>query len=203
MTSLAVSTPPRAQMDAWRRQIGHRHRVADDRGPRPFAVVSYLLRGVDANPRFVDLRRLLLVALFDERLATGQLVTRLVGVAGTVTLDGLHFGGPDLSRLDKDLRLAPAAGGRGTRLDAAEGTLLEFALGLERFFERCARHPYFPRGRTPRLPQCDGQADAGVIDLASFPKRQVIACDSPERDLVGHFGSTTFNLYQTRFHVAR
>ena len=123
-------------MQAWRRQLGQRARLAERIGPRPFAVVSYRVRGPVIGGH-VTLRQLTLVALFDERLESGELATRLVGVAGTVEADGVRFGGPALSRFDKNLRLAPAAGGRGARLDAADAEFLSFALQLERFLERC------------------------------------------------------------------
>ena len=73
-------------------------------------------------------------------------------MAGTIEADGVRFGGPALSRFDKNLRLAPVAGGHGARLDAADAEFLSFALQLERFLERCSRHPYVPRCRIPRLP---------------------------------------------------
>ncbi len=200
-------SPPFADlMHVWRRQIGHRHTLAGERGPRPFAVIGHLVRGPLIEDRYVPLRQLTLTALFDQRLNTGELATRLVGVGGAVTNDGLRFGGVDLSRFDKDLRLAPATGRRGARLDAADGEFCEHALALERYLERCARHPFMPRRSVPRLPTIEADAelnDACMIDVSMLPKRQVITLDSPERDLVGRSGTTTFDLVNTRFRVAR
>jgi hypothetical protein len=193
-------------MHAWRRQIGHRHTLAGERGPRPFAVVGHRIRGPLVDDRYVLLRHLTLTALFDQRLDTGELATRLVGVGGMVTADGLRFGGPDLSRFDKDLRLAPATGRHGARLDAADGEFFEYALALERFLERCAHHPFMPRRAVPRLPVVEFGAEAKnvcFIDVSTLPKRQVIPLDSPERDLVGRSGTTAFDLMNTRFRVAR
>lgn len=193
------------RMAIWRRQIGHRHALAQERGPRPFAVVSYRVQGALVEDRYIPLRRLTLVALYDLRLDDGSLATRLVGVAAAVEPDGLRFGGVRLARFDKDLRLAPARGRVGARLDSADGEFFEFALSLERYLERCARHPYMPRARVPRLPALElgTIADAAsLVDVTTFPKRQVIQLTAPEHDLVGRFGTTTFDFYHTRFRVA-
>lgn len=193
-------------MHAWRRQIGHRHTLAGERGPRPFAIVGYRIRGPLVDDRYVLLRHLTLTSLFDQRLDTGELATRLVGVGGMVTSDGLRFGGVDQSRFDKDLRMAPATGRHGARLDAADGEFFEYALALERFLERCARHPFMPRRSMPRLPVIEAGAevnDGCFIDVSTLPKRQVISLGSPERDLVGRSGTTAFDLMNTRFRVAR
>lgn len=206
---MIVSTPTAPGLDrmhAWRRQIGHRHALAGERGPRPFAVVSYLVRGLLIEDRYVHPRQLVLTALFDERLPTGELATRFVGVGASVEPDGLHFGGVERSRFDKDLRLAPTKGRRGARLDAADGEFFEFALSLERFLERSARHPFMPRRPVPRLPVIETGAemnDTCLIDVSTLPKRQVITLGSPERDLVGRSGTTAFDLVNTRFRVAR
>lgn len=197
---------PLELMQAWRRQLGQRARLAERHGPRPFAVVGYRAHGsiIDGC---VPLRHLMLVALYDERNNDGSLSTRLVGVAGDVSADGLRFGGPTLSRFDKDLRLAPAAGGRGRRLNAADTDLLSYAMQLERYLERCARHPYMPRRRIPRLPPAPAVGllggSAAVIDLTSLPKRQVLSLSAPRDDLQGTFGSTQFDFYHTRFRVDR
>jgi hypothetical protein len=193
-------------MQAWRRQLGQRARRAERIGPRPFAVLGYQTVG----PVFhgcVELRHLTLVALFDERCPSGDLATRLVGVAGCVNGYGLSFGGPSLSRFDKNLRLAPTAGGRGARLDTADRDSMSFALQLERYLERCSRHPYVPRRRIPHLPVLvpGGQVayDRCLVDLNSLPKRQVLPVESLARDLCDHCGTTVFDFYHTRFHVAR
>jgi hypothetical protein len=197
---------PTELMQAWRRQLGQRARRAERIGPRQFTVVSYRI----SEPVFhgcVELRHLTLFALFDERCPSGDLATRLVGVAGSVTAYGLSFGGPSLSRFDKNLRLAPTIGGHGARLDTADRELMSFALQLERYLERCSRHPYVPRRRIPHLPVLvPGRLlmnDRCLIDLNSLPKRQVLPVESLARDLCGHCGTTVFDFYHTRFHVAR
>lgn len=197
--------PTTDRMHVWRRQIGHRHTLAGERGPRPFAVISYLVRGSLVDDRYVPLRQLTLTALFDERLGSGELATRLVGVGASVEHDGLHFGGTERSRFDKDLRLAPATARRGARLDTTDGEFFEFALSMERFLERCARHPHMPRRRVPRLPVLDDTLDAKescFVDVTTLPKRQVITLASPEHDLVGRLGTTVFDFVNTRFRVA-
>lgn len=198
-----IGTPPATDlMQAWRRQIGSREPTATARGPRPFVVIGYRRREASLG-EFAPLRELTMIALYDERTDDGRLATRLVGVGGCVDADGLRFGGPDLTRFDKDLRLAPAAGGRGRRLDAADGALLAYALQLERFLERSARHPYMPRGRVPRLPVVVEEVvdrDSSVT-LRSLPKRQILRLDSPRTELCGRFQTTAFDFYHTRFRT--
>lgn len=205
MTS-AVALSSTELMQAWRRQLGQRARTAERLGPRPFAILGYRVRGslVDGC---VPLKNLTLVTLFDELSNDGVLSTRLIGVAGSIVAGILRFGGPELTRFEKDLRLAPAAGARGARLDTADGEFLSYALQLERFLERCARHPYVPRRRMPHLPVVpEGDAsldDTCLVELTTLPKRQVLALNSPRADLRGRFGTTEFDFHQTRFRVGR
>jgi hypothetical protein len=193
------------RMAMWRRQIGQRHLLAVERGPRPFAVVSYRVQGRLVADRYIPLRRLTLVALFDHWLDDGRLATRLIGVAAGADSNGLEFGGVRRSRFEKDLRLAPTRGPVGARLDALDGEFFDFAISLERYLERCARHPYMPRARVPRLPTLKagvGTDETSLVDLATLPKRQVIRLTTPERDLVGRIGPTMFDFVNTRFRVA-
>lgn len=191
------------RMSDWRKQIGFRHELAARRGPRPFAVLPYLARGPVIADRYLELRNLHLVAHYDQTLPDGELATRLVGVACRKEADELHVGGPDLTKFDKDLRLAPAAGRRGARLDAADGEFFDFALSLERALERFARHPYAPRRRVPRLPDVTTDARGRfTVDLSALPKRQVRAIDAPERDLVGRAGTSWFDYVNTRIRAA-
>ncbi len=203
--SSGLASPAADVMHAWRRQIGHRHVLAQQRGPRPFCVVSYRVRGRPVDGRYVRLRDLTLVALYDELVDGGELITRLVGVAASISAGGLCLGGIELSRFDKDLRRAPGLGRCGARLDAGDGEFCEFALALENYLERCARHPHMPRRSAPRLPVVDAAVadDSWLVDVTTLPKRQVIRLDSPQRDLVGCVGTTTFDFYHTRFRVAR
>lgn len=192
-------------MQLWRRQVGRRERAASTRGPRPFAVLGYRLPGVAVASSLAELRRLTLVALYDAYDDQGKLQTRVVGVGGAMDGEGLRFGGVDLARFDKDLRLAPTAGGRGLRFDAADGELLIFSLGLERHLERCSRYPHAPRRRSPQLPSpaaVEGAAGLTLVDLTSIPKRQVLKFDSAARDLVGRVGAILFDFANTRFRVA-
>lgn len=206
LTAASVVTSPLELMQAWRRQIGQRARLAERHGPRPLAVVSYRFRGpvVDGC---VPLRNLTLVAIFDEWSSSGALATRLVGVGGNVEAGGVRFGGPTLSRFDKDLRLAPSDGGRGPRHDTADGDFLSFTLQLERYLERCARHPFMPRRAIPRLPVLSdeglGSSADCLVDLSTLSRRQVLAIDNPATDLRGRFGTTEFDFYHTCFRVGR
>lgn len=199
-------TSEKETVQLWRRQVGQRARLAEGHGPRSLAVVSYLVRGPIADDRHVDLRQLTLVALFDERSSDGELLTRLVGIGGAADDSGLRFGGPDLSRFDKNLKEPPVRNGKGARFDASGGELLAFALQLECYLQRAARHPYVPRRRVPPLPvlsACDVENGPNVrIDLGTLRKRQIITLDSPARDLSGRYGTTEFDFYRTRFRAA-
>lgn len=191
-------------LQCWRRQIGRVAHATDRRGVRPFLIVSYRLRGPLAQSASVDLRQSTLVALFDERLASGRLATRLVGVSGNLAADRLRFGGAELIRFDKDLRLYPAPGGPGPRLDPQQGQLLAWALQLDRYLERCARYPYYPRRRVPHLPQLASERasdGATLVDFCGVHKRQVITYSSVD-DLRGRAGSTDFDFYSTRYSRA-
>jgi hypothetical protein len=193
-------------MHEWRRQVGHRHVVAAQRGPRPFAILGFKTKGEPDYEANIALPKLTLIAVFDAYDDHGELQTRVVGVGGALESGHLRFGGDDLARFDKDLRLAPTAGGRGHRFDAGDGELLALALRLERHLERCARHPHYPRRRSPRLPLLAADQGAAVgeaiVNLTSLPKRQVLAFDTPARDLVGRSGVTSFDFVHTRFHAA-
>lgn len=206
MTTTALNLPPTELMQAWRRQLGQRARVAERHGPRPFAVIGYRIRGPVLDG-CVPLKNLTLVALFDELSSTGTLATRLIGVAGCIEAGGVRFGGPALSRFEKDLRLAPAAGGRGPRLDTTDAEFLSFALQLEQYLERCSRHPYVPRRRVPRLPVLPEEGftsvEGGLVELTSLPKRQILPLSSPRDDLRGRCVTTEFDFYDTRFRVGR
>ncbi len=192
-------------MHEWRRQIGYRYTLAGERGPRPFAVLGYLVRGPLVEGRYVSLRHLTLVALFDHQLEDGRLATRLVGVAGVAKVDGLSFGGREHARFDKNLRLAPVRGSSGARLSTTNGSFFEFALALERYLERCSRHPYMPRRSIPQLPvlaESGPMCPSPLVDLKCIPKRQVISLASPTHDLVGRAGATEYDLVNTRFRLA-
>jgi hypothetical protein len=193
-------------MHEWRRQIGHRHVIAAERGPRPFAVLGFKTKGDLGFGAGIALRKLTLIAVYDAYDDQGELQTRVVGVGGILDGGRLCFGGVGLARFDKDLRLAPTAGGRGPRFDAADGELLAVALRLERHLERCAPHPHYPRRRSPRLPLLAADQGAAtsevIVSLVSLPKRQVLAFETPDRDLVGRSGTASFDFVHTRFRVA-
>lgn len=186
----------------WRRQIGGSQRRTSPHPVRPFVIVSYVIR---RNPRrwpLVDLNDITLVALFDEQLASGRLATRLTGICGCQTNQGLQFGGPEQCRFDKDLRLRPILGGRGASFDPGRGDLLAFALQLDRYLERVARYPFYPRRRVPLLPTLAPAGDhsrSALVDVSLVRKRQVITC-ADTTALWGTQGTTSFDFYHTRFH---
>lgn len=217
-------------LQRWRRQIAGRIELAERRGVRPFALVGYRVHG-SASESLVPLERLSFVTLFDERGDDDRLLTRLVGVRARLERGKLMVGGPELTLFDKDVRLPPGAG-CGRQLDTRDAELCELALGWEQHLERVNRHAHYPRRGTLRWPTwwCDvGSLPAGVesrnhngvdllafdtaimlrlpirrifADLARLPKRQVIACDAPQRALQGSSGPLTFDFFQTRFRRA-
>lgn len=221
---------PSQILQRWRRQIAGRKELAERRGIRPFALVGYRVQGVEFGP-LVPLERLSFVALYDERADDDRLHTCLVGVRPRIESGKLTIGGPELSLFDKDVR-SPPGNGRGRQLDAGDVELCELALGWEQHLERVNRHPHYPRRNTLRWPAwwCDvNSLAAGVesrnhngvdliafdtaitlsipmrrifADLTGLPKRQVIACDAPQRALQGSSGPLTFDFLHTRFRRA-
>lgn len=229
MSTLESPAPHTAVIQSWRRQIGSRARLADQRGPRPYVLVSYQLREVPVDG-LVPLNRITFVSMFDQRIDDGATATWVLGFGAQVLSDGVQFGGLAASRFCKDLRLSPTCGGPGRRLDAANRDTAEAALSWERHIERHARHPHYPRRVTPRMPDVwvsvPGSSSSSTtvrrcntlllvplarsatrpteisdyyIDLTSFPKRQVIGVDDPSKALCGQSGEVSFDLYHSRF----
>ncbi len=109
-------------------------------------------------------------------------------MTGDIKEEGLSFGGIELARFDKNLRLGPVCGRGGARLSTADGSFFEFALSLERSLERCAGHPYMPRRAAPQFPVLGiigAPRNSLLVDLKCLPKRQVIRLTSPAHDLEG------------------
>lgn len=215
-------------LQQWRRQIGCRMHHMLRQGPRPHALLSYRLHA-EPEHGLVPLNRITFFVMFDEWRVDSQeerqLVTHFRGFSADVIHGRVRLGGAELCRLDKDLRRAPVVGGRGTRLDAIDSGLIETALAWERSLERHSRHPHYPRRQTPKLPSLwsstnessaeeDGfrhlapweeAVDAGVlatqvlVDVRSFPKRQVFCLSNVSRDLRGRSGCIEFDFCSSRF----
>lgn len=185
----------------WQQQFGRASRRSGHPTIRPFAIVSYLVRRQPRRWPLVDLRDVTLVALFDEPLASGRLATRLVGVGGRMTASGLEFGGPELCRFDKDLCLRPVPGGRGACFDPTRRPLLALALQLNRYLERCARYPSYPRRDTPCLPvhvSQKAQCDSSLVDFSRVRQRQVITF-ATGGGLRGQRADCAYDFHTTRF----
>lgn len=190
-------------MHDWRQQIGRASRQTVNPAVRAFAVVSYLIRRQPRRWPLVDLRDVTFVALFDEQLSSGRLATRLVGIGGRVTARGLEFGGPELCRFDKDLRLRPAPGGRGACFDPVQGHLLALALQLDRYLERCARYSHYPRRHAPRLPAIVSptqQPASTLVDFSLVRQRQVVACTTTGH-LHGRSEGLSYDFHTSRFRA--
>lgn len=223
-SSRAASEPPSATVSAvlqrWRRQIASRSELAEQRGPRPFALVGYRVSG-RTEDTLVPLDRLSFVALFDERDNDDRLDTRFLAARVCGDAAGIRVGGVDQTLFDKNIRLAPASQS-GSRLDPHDAALCELAFGWEQYLERINRHPHYPRRNSIRWPQWHAEvmpsASAGTTqlvhwdtavaqrlpvlkvwaDVAGLPKRQIIA-GAPRRVLCGIHGSVTFDLFHSRF----
>ena len=215
-------------LQQWRRQIGCRMHHMLRQGPRPHAILSYRLHAEPENG-LVPLNRITFFVLFDEWRLDSQedrhLVTHFRGFSATVVNGSVHLGGAHLCRLAKDLRRSPVVGGRGARLDALDSGLLETALAWERSLERHSRHPHYPRRREPKLPAlwCSTNDSSArqdgfrllapveeallsgasptkvLVDVRSFPKRQVFCLSNVSRDLRGRSGCIEFDFCSSRF----
>lgn len=143
-----VSPPALRRSGKWRRQIGCRSR----RGRRPYGALGWL---TDTPPigGLVDVERLTLVLLHEERQQGNCRVLRLAGFSGQRIPWGVKFGGPEGSRFEKDLGLPPKAGARGRRIDLANHQLLRLGLALDRLSRRQRRHRRMPEGTQLTLPK--------------------------------------------------
>jgi len=213
---------------AWRRQVACRERLADERGPRPFILIGHRIRGTISDS-LVPLDRLAFLVMFDERAEDDRLMTRLMGFRPAFAAAGIRIGGADQHLFEKDVRLAPTHERGGRRLELADSELTETALNWEQHLERLNRHPHYPRRNILRWPSwwcsvAEGSSTTTVrahhgkslvpleeaiaaelpiatvyADLEKLPKRQVLACDTPSRALVGQAGLVTFDLFHSRF----
>ena len=99
----------------------------------------------------IEVEKLTLVLLYDDRIRGGQCTLRLAGYAGSRVPWGVHFGGRTNCRFLKDLMLQPVASGQGYRLDLSDDKLLWLALGLERQLSGHPRSSVRARPLLPRL----------------------------------------------------
>jgi len=145
MTLLSQPTP----LDQWRRRLGDKgSRRAQ---PRPFGALGYLAGGsVLEGP--IEISKLVLVVLYDERGRDGRCALRLAGYGGTQVPWGVKWGGAEQCRFFKDLRLEPVPEARGARLDANRTELLRLGLQLQRDLDRHYRYRQLAARRTPMLP---------------------------------------------------
>lgn len=167
-TPAADPTVTSALFQTWRRQIACREQLADERGPRPFALIGFRIRGGSTAPsmKLVPFERLSFLAMFDERSDDDRMSTRLLGLRPSLGSEGIQIGGTELCLFDRDVRCAPAVGATGRRLDLADTALMETALGWERFLERVGSHPHYPRRSVLRWPTwwCTvAQVPSGVV----------------------------------------
>jgi hypothetical protein len=146
MTTLAQSS----LIARWKHRFGGQHRNRAQ--PRPLAALGYLVNG-PVIEGLVEIENFVLVVLYDAPLAAGRLALRLAGFSGARMPWGVAWGGPQQSKLFKDLLLRPLPGARGERLDANRPRLLGLALQLERELRRRSRRRCSCRRRRLQLPR--------------------------------------------------
>jgi hypothetical protein len=182
-------------IDRWRQRIQRRRRAQQ---PRPLAALGYLTIGSVVDD-LIEIEKLVLVVQHDEILPDGRCALRLAGFSGASVPWGVQWGGPDQSRLYKDLRLQPMPGARGLRADTANAGLLELGLRLERDLQRYARNGIEPTWRAFRLPSLW----AGFLPSVAA----TITGSGPELELVARGrGVTPDDLFRstgrTYFHLS-
>ncbi len=147
--TLAVGS---SMLQDWRRQIGGQRHRRFRRGPRTFAVLSYLTTGPVIDG-LVELGRISFCVLHDYQ-QPGVVATRLAGYRATIVSGRILIGGAAQIRFEKNIALSPAGERkRGCRLGKNGPELLSLALHLDRTLERYARFPFFPRRSAFRMPR--------------------------------------------------
>lgn len=141
-----------AILSLWRRHFGSQFRRRCRRCPRPMAALVYYPRGPVIDG-LIDLRRLEIWILHDVPSSSRTIRHRLACYRAVPIRWGVLLGGAAQIRFEKDLALVPGLSSPGRRLSTVNERLITWALQLDRYLERHARYPYFPRCNTPRMPQ--------------------------------------------------
>jgi hypothetical protein len=102
---------------------------------------------------FVEIERLLLVAVYDETYAPGRTAIRVLGCRGKRIPHGVQWGGIECSDIYKNLALMPRPGARHQRIDLLDTALLHTALRLHHRIDQALRYQPNIATRTLRLPR--------------------------------------------------
>jgi hypothetical protein len=134
----------------WKRQIGTR-KLLPSRRPRHAAGVGFLCQGWQPQS-FVELSRLLVVAVYDIKTTDGVSKVRVAGYRPQITPEGVDWLGAKSAVFWKDLLLRPKPFAKGQRIDT-RSALLKLALRLEHRVEQGERHPRRVDGTMLRFPR--------------------------------------------------
>lgn len=134
-------------VERWRRQIGDRRPY---RRSRPLAALGLLRRSAARDCDFVELRHVLVVALYDDPIGRRAPAMRLVGYGASQIDHGVEWND---CKFYKDLRIEPAYGASGLQVDSSQTELLHLALQMRSQLYRFDR--YYPRSARlePELPR--------------------------------------------------
>jgi len=136
----------------WRRQIAARHLRPAARWPRDVGALGFLVDGGRAGP-LVELSKVLLVVVYDQRIGRRFPAIRLRGLRATRVAHGVLWGGAENARLCKEPSLCPRPGAKGIRVDSRHAELLELALRLDHRIDQAVRNQPSTYNRRFRLPR--------------------------------------------------
>lgn len=135
----------------WHRQIGAK-KLLPSHHLRHAAGVGFLCQGWRPQG-FVELSRLIVVAVYDLRTADGDSKIRVAGYRPQVTSERVDWIGGTKAVFWKDLLLRPKAFSKGQRLDLRGSALLQLALRLEHRIQQAERHPRRIEKNTLQFPR--------------------------------------------------
>jgi hypothetical protein len=135
----------------WQSQIGAK-KLLPTRRRRHTAGIGFLCQGWRPQ-EFVELSRLIIVAVYDSKTAEGTSAIRVAGYRPQVTSEGVEWCCAKKAILWKDLLLRPKPFAKTQRIDLRSGSLLQLALRLEHRIEQAERHPRRIERTTLRFPR--------------------------------------------------
>jgi hypothetical protein len=149
--------------------------------------MGYLTNG-PAVGGLIEIDKLVLVVLYDERIQGKRHSLRLAGFSGRPVPWGVCWGDRSGSKFFKDLRLEPVSQARGRRLDADDAELLQLGIELEEQLQqhycdrwrRVRRHPLLPRLWAGFRPSDDPKIKGDGPELAAACRRR---CEPPQQVL--------------------
>jgi hypothetical protein len=148
---LSILKKKSSALSVWRQQIGCQLKIRRCRGPRPLAMVGFVVRR-STYTKLVDIRRISVCVLHDQfEEGTHPRIRFAVYRLGRLPW-GVEVGGDSRVVLDKDLVQTPRLRAYGRRFEA-NGGWLSTALRMDRCLERHAKHLHAPKQSQLRLPR--------------------------------------------------